>query len=118
MDTYLMDKRQESELITTEYVAGGDGESLDKISQLNHINGGPQSYEPKQKVVDSNQESKLIAGVLDDDEAGELGIVTQESEVEFGDMDFFHDDDMTEDLEQTWISSLKKKAKKKTEAWW
>jgi hypothetical protein len=118
MDTYLMDKRQESELITTEYVAGGDGESLDKISQLNHINGGPQSYEPKQKVVDSNQESKLIAGVLDDDEAGELGIVTQESEVEFGDMDFFHDDDMTEDLEQTWISSSKKKAKKKTEAWW
>jgi hypothetical protein len=114
MDTYLMDKRKQSELISTEYVVDGDGESLDNISQPNHANENPQSYALGENVGDSNQGSKLISGLLDDDEAGELGIITQESEVEFGDMESCHDDDMAEILEQTWISSSKKKAKKKT----
>ena len=114
MDTYLMDKRKQSELISTEYVVDGDGESLDNISQPNHANESPQSYALGENVGDSNQGSKLISGLLDDDEAEELGIITQESEVEFGDMESCHDDDMAEVLEQTWISSSKKKAKKKT----
>jgi hypothetical protein len=99
-----------------------DGESLEKLSQISQIHEDSQVIRSGQKDAISNQaisKPKQLIVISDEDDAGDVGVITQEFEImdtqDFEDMESFLAKDITDVIEQqTWVSSSRKKSKKKT----
>ena len=82
-------------------------ESLEKLSQISQIHENSQVSGSGQGDADSNQAicmSKQVIVISDEDDVGDVGVITQESEImdtqDFEDIESFPAEDMTDDTEQ------------------